>query len=51
MEGFCNKIHKALAKDMKYGMVWGTSVRHNPQKCGKDHQLNDEDVVQIIKKN
>lgn len=51
VEGFCNKIHKALAKDMKYGMVWGTSVRHNPQKCGKDHQLNDEDVVQIIKKN
>ena len=35
---------------MKYAMVWGTSVKHNPQKVGKDHQLNDEDVVQIIKK-
>lgn len=30
---------------MKYAMVWGNSVKHNPQKVGKDHQLNDEDVV------
>lgn len=50
VEGFCNKLHKQLVKDMKYAMVWGTSVRHNPQKVGKDHQLNDEDVVQIVKK-
>lgn len=50
IEGFCGKLHKQLAKDMKYAMVWGTSVRHNPQKVGKDHQLNDEDVVQIVKK-
>ena len=31
-------------------IVWGSSVKHNPQKVGKDHVLNDEDVVQIIKK-
>lgn len=31
-------------------LVWGSSVKHQPQKCGKDHQLNDEDVVQIVKK-
>ena len=37
IEGFCMKLHKSLAKDMKYAMVWGTSVRHNPQKVGKDH--------------
>lgn len=30
-------------------LVWGTSVKHNPQKVGKDHVLRDEDVVQIIK--
>ena len=30
--------------------VWGTSVKHNPQKVGKDHVLHDEDVIQIIKK-
>lgn len=31
-------------------LVWGTSVKHNPQKVGKDHVLNDEDVVQVVKK-
>lgn len=31
-------------------LVWGASVKHNPQKVGKDHILEDEDVVQIVKK-
>lgn len=42
---FCNSIHKTLLKDMKHALVWGTSAKHNPQVCGKDHQLNDEDVI------
>ena len=37
VEGFCNRLHKALVRDMKYAMVWGNSVKHNPQKVGKDH--------------
>lgn len=37
-------------KEFKYGLVWGSSVRHQPQKVGKDHVLEDEDVVQIVKK-
>ena len=47
---FCGKIHKQLQKDFKVAQVWGISVKHNPQRCGKDHQLLDEDVVQVIKK-
>ena len=31
-------------------LVWGSSVKHNPQKVGKEHVLNDEDVIQIVKK-
>ncbi|KAL7719317.1 Developmentally-regulated GTP-binding protein [Entamoeba marina] len=49
IEHFCYKIHKHLIKEMKYALVWGTSVKHNPQRVGKDHKLNDEDVVQIVK--
>ncbi len=28
----------------------GTSTKHNPQRVGMAHILEDEDVVQIIKK-
>ena len=31
-------------------LVWGSSVKHNPQNVGKDHTLFDEDVVQIVKR-
>ena len=31
-------------------LAWGSSVKHNPQKVGKEHLLNDEDVVQVVKK-
>lgn len=46
---FCLRIHKDLYKRFKYAWIWGTSVKHNPQKVGKDHVLCDEDVVQIVK--
>jgi len=50
VEDFCNKVHRSIIKEMKYALVWGSSVKHQPQKVGKDHVLNDEDVVQIVKK-
>jgi len=31
-------------------LVWGSSVKHQPQKVGKDHILSDEDVIQIVKR-
>lgn len=46
----CTKIHKSLVKEFKVALVWGSSVKHQPQRVGKDHELADEDVVQIIKK-
>lgn len=50
VEDFCMKIHKTLIKEFKNAIVWGKSVKHMPQKVGKEHILEDEDVVQIIKK-
>lgn len=32
---------------LKYANVWGASVKHRPQKVGKDHVLQDEDIVQV----
>jgi len=51
VEDFCNTIHKEIFKQMKYSIVWGTSAKHlRGQKVGGDHVLEDEDVIQIVKK-
>jgi small GTP-binding protein len=50
VQDFCNRIHKGIMRQFKYALVWGKSVKHNPQKVGKDHVLQDEDIVQIVKR-
>lgn len=50
MEHFCNHIHRSLTNEFNYALVWGTSAKHMPQRCGLGHALRDEDVVQIVKK-
>ncbi|XP_041456092.1 developmentally-regulated GTP-binding protein 1 isoform X1 [Lytechinus variegatus] len=50
VEEFCNNLHKSILKELKHALVWGSSVKHNPQKVGKEHVLKDEDVIQIVKK-
>jgi len=49
VEDFCNKIHRTIINELKYAMVWGTSVKFQPMRVGRDHVLHDEDVVQIVK--
>jgi ribosome-interacting GTPase 1 len=31
LEDFCNKIHRTILKELKYALVWGSSVKHQPQ--------------------
>lgn len=50
VEDFCNSIHKGILANFKNALIWGSSVKHCPQRVGKEHQLADEDVVQIIKR-
>ncbi|KAK9840047.1 hypothetical protein WJX74_002550 [Apatococcus lobatus] len=50
VEDLCKQIHKSLVAEYSYSLVWGTSSKHYPQRCGMAHTLEDEDVVQIIKK-
>jgi small GTP-binding protein len=47
---FANKIHKNIAENLDFAFVWGQSAKFSPQKVGKNHELMDEDVVQLIKK-
>jgi len=50
IENFCENIHKSIMQNFKCAQVWGSSVKYQPQKVGKEHELVDEDVVQIVKK-
>ncbi|XP_047995204.1 developmentally-regulated GTP-binding protein 2 isoform X2 [Leguminivora glycinivorella] len=50
IEHVCHSIHRTLAAQLKYALVWGTSTKYSPQRVGVAHTVNDEDVVQLIKK-
>ncbi len=46
----CQKLHRTLKKEFRYAMVWGKSVKHQPQRVGLDHVLAEEDIVMVIKR-
>mmetsp|Transcript_4246 Transcript_4246/g.2526 ORF Transcript_4246/g.2526 Transcript_4246/m.2526 type:complete len:104 (-) Transcript_4246:21-332(-) len=50
IEEFCMRLHKNLINEFSHALVWGKSAKHQPQRCGKDHILMDEDIVQLCKK-
>jgi len=50
IEHVCRSLHKDLVEQFKYGLAWGRSAKHTPQRVGISHPLCDEDVVQIVKK-
>ncbi|KAK7679296.1 GTP-binding protein rbg1 [Cerrena zonata] len=50
VEDFCNSIHKSLVSDFRNALVFGQSVKHQPQVVGLSHDLQDEDVITILKK-
>jgi len=50
VEDVCNKLHRHMKKQFRYGMVWGKSVKFGGQRVGLSHILQDEDVLTIIKK-
>ena len=46
----CNKLHRKMKKDFRFGLVWGKSVKFGGQRVGLSHVLLDEDVLTIIKR-
>ena len=50
VKDFCTNIHKSLVDDFKQAIVYGSSVKHQPQYVGLTHILEDEDVITILKK-
>nr|XP_033819678.1 developmentally-regulated GTP-binding protein 2 isoform X2 [Geotrypetes seraphini] len=50
VEHVCHRIHRTLASQFKYALVWGTSTKYSPQRVGLTHGIEHEDVIQIVKK-
>ena len=49
VEDICNKLHRRMRREFRYGLVWGKSVKFGGQRVGLNHVLQDEDVLTIIK--
>lgn len=50
VKSLCTNVSTQMLRDFNYALVWGTSAKHSPQRCGVTHNLDDEDVVQIVTK-
>ena len=42
-----SKIHKDFVKNFRYARVWGVSVEFPGKRVGLEHQLMDEDIIEI----
>lgn len=49
VEDVCNKLHRKMKTEFRYGLVWGKSVKFGGQRVGLSHVLEDEDVLTIVK--
>ena len=49
MRSQCNAIHKTIVEQFKHAIVYGQSVKHQPQRVGLSHELADEDISKSSK--
>ena len=40
-------VHKDFVKKFEFARVWGKSAKHNAQRIGLEHELEDEDIVEL----
>lgn len=40
-------VHKDFIKNFKFARVWGKSAKFNGARCGLDHILEDDDIVEL----
>jgi len=50
VKSLCLSVSSQMVRDFNFALVWGKSAKHSPQRCGLNHPLQDEDVVQIVTK-
>lgn len=44
---FAREVHQDFVKKFKYARVFGKSAKHKGQRCGLNHKLKDNDIVEL----
>lgn len=42
VKSLCANISTQMLRDFNYALVWGTSAKHLPQRCGLMHSLDND---------
>lgn len=48
VEDACKKLHRDFENKFRYATVSGPSAKHDVQKVGLDHKLEDSDILTIV---
>lgn len=48
VEDACRKIHRDFHKKFRYASISGPSAKHDAQKVGLEHKLQDKDILTIV---
>lgn len=48
VEDVCRRLHREFVDKFRYAKVWGSSVKHDAQRVGLQHTLNDGDIITIV---
>ncbi|MCX9085855.1 MAG: GTP-binding protein [Candidatus Methanoperedens sp.] len=44
----CDKLHRDFRKRFRYAQIWGSSAKHEGQRAGLDHAMDDNDVLTLV---
>lgn len=44
----CDKLHRDFKKRFRYAQIWGTSAKHEGQRAGLDHIMDDNDILTLV---
>lgn len=48
VQNIADKLHKDFVKNFRYARIWGKSVEFEGKKVGLDHELVDEDIIELV---
>ncbi|MDY6778316.1 MAG: GTP-binding protein [Candidatus Nanohaloarchaea archaeon] len=49
VKDLCGQLHDSFLDRFNFARIWGDSATHDGQQAGLDHELQDEDIVEINK--